>query len=157
MDPKKRSLPNLPPGWKAYESGEIRKPIPLRAPDHAPRLLVVDDDAGIRRSLQRLLGATYRVTVVEAEEALALVRSGETYDAILSDLRMPTLDGIALFRGIEEVAPALAQKMIFMTGGAERDALAFLAERGLPVLDKPFVPGDLLALVDAIVAKRDGR
>ncbi|MEO8799716.1 MAG: response regulator [Polyangiaceae bacterium] len=157
MTPKRGSRPDLPPGWRAYESGEIRKPIPLRAPGDAPRLLVVDDDAGIRRSLERLLGVTYRVTIAEPQQALELIRAGETFDVILSDLRMPVMDGVELFGAIEAAAPDLARRIIFMTGGADRAALTFLAERGLPVLGKPFEPELLHALVRAVLDREAAR
>lgn len=157
MTPERGSRPDAPAGWRTYESGEIRKPIPLRAADQAPRLLVVDDDSGIRRSLERLLGATYQVTVAEPQKALELICAGQTFDVVLSDLRMPVLDGVALFRAIEMVAPDLARRIIFMTGGADRAALTFLAERGLPLLDKPFEPEQLHALIGALLEREAPR
>ena len=55
-------------------------------------------------------------------EALKLLESGSSYDAILSDLRMPQLDGPGLYQEILRRRPDLGSRMIFMTGDANASA-----------------------------------
>jgi len=116
-----------------------------------PRLLVVDDDPLVGRSIVRSLGRTYRVELAgAAREALARIEAGERYDAILSDLMMPEMTGMELHARLAAIEPAQAARMIFITGGAfTPGAEAFLRTMPNPALEKPFD----LALVRAAVAR----
>ena len=116
-----------------------------------PRLLVVDDDPLVGRSIVRSLGRTYRVELAgAAREALARIEAGERYDAILSDLMMPEMTGMELHARLAAMEPAQAARMIFITGGAfTPGAEAFLRAMPNPALEKPFD----LALVRAAVAR----
>ncbi len=70
------------------------------------------------------------------------------FDLVICDLKMPRLDGKAFYRRLAEVAPALAKRVIFVTGDvAGTDAEAFLQESGCRWLAKPFRLGDLLRTV----------
>ena len=63
----------------------------------------------------------------------------EAYDLILSDLRMPELDGPGLYRALEAHYPHLCQRFILLTGDTlSPEVLAFVAESGVPRLTKPF-------------------
>jgi signal transduction histidine kinase/ActR/RegA family two-component response regulator len=116
-----------------------------------PRLLVVDDDPLVGRSIVRSLGRTYRVELAgAAREALARIEAGERYDAILSDLMMPEMTGMELHARLAAIAPAQAARMIFITGGAFTPAAeAFLYAMPHQALEKPFD----LSLVRAAVAR----
>ena len=82
-------------------------------------------------------------------EALARL-DGREVDLILSDLRMPGLDGPGLYRRLRADAPALARRMVFVTGDVlAPETNAFLDEAGLPVLEKPIDPYDLRLKVRA--------
>ena len=71
----------------------------------------------------------------------------ESYDLILSDLRMPGLDGLALYREVESRRPDLLRRMIFMSGTIEDPvSQSFLEQAGVPVLPKPFHLDDLRRL-----------
>ncbi len=107
-----------------------------RAP--APRFLLVDDDADLLRLLAlRLSAAGYAVDTAESGEAainqLALARP----HLVITDMRMPDLDGLALFERIHKAAPALP--VIMLTAhGTIPDAVA-ATQRGLfGYLTKPF-------------------
>jgi two-component system NtrC family sensor kinase len=131
-------------------------PAPLAddaAPVAARRVLVVDDEAEIADLVREMLEAAgYEVATAESG-AVALEMLGEVaFDAIVSDLRMPDIDGAALWREVSVRQPMLAQRMLFVTGdtlspGAKR----FLADAGCGSLDKPFAKADLLARVRALV------
>jgi signal transduction histidine kinase len=102
------------------------------------RLLLVDDDAGVRSSLRRLLGTRWEVTAAGGvDEALALVAS-QRFDLLLLDVMMPDGGGERLYRHVRAVDPDLARRVVFYTGAvldhATRD---FLLGQPQPVLEKP--------------------
>ncbi|HVQ17209.1 MAG TPA: response regulator, partial [Vicinamibacterales bacterium] len=83
----------------------------------------------------------------DGEEALARVRQS-SYDLVICDLKMPKVDGMALYRAIAAASPVLARRVIFVTGAASgAEAERFLEESGCRWLAKPFRLGDLLRSV----------
>ncbi|WNG34107.1 response regulator [Archangium violaceum] len=119
------------------------EPLPQR------RVLVLDDEVIVGRAVQRLLGAHCEVSVLSrGAEALALVASGRRFDIILSDLMMPEMSGPRFHEELSRLAPEQAQRVIFMTGGAfTEQSQAFLANNGLPCIDKPIDAQRLRALM----------
>jgi CheY-like chemotaxis protein len=98
------------------------------------RILVVDDETAIGKAVRRTLFG-YDVTVLtSAREALSLVKSGERFDALVSDVNMPEMDGRELAVEIAKIAPALGERVLFLTG--DSNVLSDLADR--PKLGKPF-------------------
>ena len=88
-------------------------------------------------------------------EALAWLQSNAC-DMIFSDVRMPDMDGITLWRAIRERWPAMVEHMAFVTGDMLSAHIApLLDETGLPCLEKPFLPEDVLMLAARIEAQRD--
>jgi CheY-like chemotaxis protein len=80
-------------------------------------------------------------------DALARLRQ-KTYDLVICDLKMPRVDGMTLYRAIAADDPALARRVIFVTGDvAGTDAERFLEESGCRWLAKPFRLADLLRAV----------
>ncbi len=72
----------------------------------------------------------------------------ENYDVILTDIRMPDLDGRALYQEIERRWPARAGRVVFVTGDTLAAALReFVSASGRPVIEKPFLPGDVRRVV----------
>jgi two-component system NtrC family sensor kinase len=117
------------------------------------RVLVADDDAANRRTLARLLERHgHRVEVAgDGVEALERLAAGPV-DAVVLDLRMPRMDGREAFARIGERWPALARRVVFVTGddvGAEWGD--FVRGTGQPALRKPFEIADLLAALAAVV------
>nr|WP_269142272.1 response regulator [Sphingomonas sp. IC-11] len=106
------------------------------------RALVVDDEAEIAESLADFLsleGFTCEVAV-GGRAAKARLASGD-FDLIVSDLRMPDVDGPALYAFVRETRPDLATRMAFSTGDTLGvSAARFIADAQRPVLEKPFVP-----------------
>jgi len=122
------------------------------------RVLVVDDEAAFGRVLLRTLGAEHDVQVLTSgKEAVARLAAGERFDVILSDLMMPEMTGMELYERLQEIASDQAKKMIFVSGGAFTVAAReFLDRVPNQRIDKPFQPGNLLALIaQAIAAKGD--
>ncbi|HSM94136.1 MAG TPA: PAS domain S-box protein [Anaeromyxobacteraceae bacterium] len=124
------------------------------APTRRGRILVVDDEPFVLRALERILAAHHDVVLApSAAEALARISGGAPIDGILCDVMMPGMDGTELYGEIERRAPALASRVVFVTGGALIDGFrAFLARTGVPVIEKPFAPDRVLALVARWVA-----
>jgi len=118
-----------------------------------PRILVVDDDSLLRDLVAHAVRRN-RFCQVDAvsngHAALERIRT-HVYDLILSDLRMPEMDGPALYRRIQIECPDLARRIVFMTSQVDHYA-QFIREVGAPVLSKPFPREDL----DAILAHMVG-
>ena len=104
------------------------------------QILVVDDEPLIAQPLVDALAAEgYEIDVaVNGQRALEKIND-RAYDLILSDLRMPELDGVGLCQELERRRPDLLRRMIFITGAIEHpDYQGFLAQTQVPVLAKPF-------------------
>jgi len=81
----------------------------------------------------------------------------DDYDLIISDLRMPDLDGRSLWERAETLKPGLSRRFLFLTGDTLSPmAREFLVDGALPHLEKPIVPDDLrLAVAETIIALND--
>jgi PAS domain S-box-containing protein len=123
--------------------------VPLPVVGRRGRILVVDDEELVLRSVRRILSQDHDVlAMVSAEEALAVCASGEKFDLILCDLMMPDMTGMDFHRELSLVSPEQADKMIFITGGAFTEkARAFLSETPKEHLEKPFYSANLRAIV----------
>jgi len=93
------------------------QPLPRVATLTGLRVLVVDDEDGIRIPLAKFLtrrGAR-AIQAADGVEALDKLEHHEV-DAILADLKMPRMDGVTLYRALQETRPDLANRVIFLTG-----------------------------------------
>jgi len=131
-------------------------PAPAPAPEEpAPRpergrrrLLVVDDEPMVGKALRRLLPEHEVISAAGAAEARAAIEADPDLDLILCDLMMPEVSGVELYRELEARFPALARRVVFITGGAfTPEVRAFLRAVTNPVLEKPFDLHRLRALV----------
>ena len=105
-----------------------------------PYVLVVEDDEPIAQMVASILtDEGYDVDVAgNGLQALARIET-RRYDLILSDLRMPELDGVGLYRELKRRQPELLHRLIIITGtSGHPEYQAFLLETQLPVLEKPF-------------------
>ena len=81
----------------------------------------------------------------------------ERFDVILTDIRMPDLDGRALYREIERRWPERAAKVVFVSGDTLTSALReFAEESGRPVIEKPFLPSDVRRVVGEALTGVEG-
>jgi CheY-like chemotaxis protein len=125
----------------------------LKANASQRRILIVDDEAEIRETLSEILtGAQHRVvTASSGREALERL-AAETYDVILTDIRMPDLDGRTLYQEIEQRWPGKGGRVVFVTGDTLASALReFVSESGRPVIEKPFLPSEVRRVVAELV------
>jgi len=127
------------------------EPLAVAPPPPRPRVLVVDDDPLVGAAVRRALAPEFDVTVVSSgRAALALLGAGNAYEAMLSDLLMPELTGMELHEEVAKLDPHLAERTVFMTGGAFTGAARAFADRmGERVIPKPF---DVDALREAVAS-----
>jgi PAS domain S-box-containing protein len=118
------------------------------------RVLVVDDEAEVAELIRDMLeSAGHEVAVAESGAVALELLDTARFDAIVSDLRMPDMDGAALRREVQRQHPALAGRLMFITGDTlSPGAREFLDATGCPRLEKPFNKADLLAAVTALLA-----
>ena len=84
-----------------------------------PRLLLVDDDNGLRSTLACLLAHDFQVTQeVDGKAGIARLAS-EAFDVVLTDLEMPYVSGDELVAWVAEHRPTLAGRVIILSGGAK--------------------------------------
>ncbi|QSQ21817.1 response regulator [Pyxidicoccus parkwayensis] len=120
------------------------------------RVLVVDDDALVSGAIRRTLSRENDVEVlVSAKQALAQLTAPELrYDVILCDLMMPEMTGMDLFDALKRQAPRVAERVVFITGGAfTPSARTFLDQVENPRVEKPFDPEALRKLIRTEVAR----
>jgi PAS domain S-box-containing protein len=129
------------------------KPVVRRATRRG-RILVVDDEPLFCRTLVRMLAVDHDVVALgDPAEALRRVTAGERFDLMLTDLIMPEMTGMELYAGISRVAPELAARTYFVTGGAFTPAaLEFVRTRADRILEKPLAAEALLAAVAAALS-----
>lgn len=104
------------------------------------RVLVVEDDVPIGRMLASILADEGYVVDLASDGLTALGKiEAREYDLILTDLRMPELDGVGLYRELERRQPAMLRRVIVITGtSGHPEYESFLEETQVPYLEKPF-------------------
>ncbi len=126
----------------------LRRPAVVAAPDPAdvpvsvgPKtILVVDDEPEIAAILVEALERDgYQAKTAEnGADALRRLEQ-QSYDLVMSDTKMPVMDGIELYREMERRFPALQRRIIFVTGDVlDAEKQRVLESTGVPVLTKPF-------------------
>jgi two-component system NtrC family sensor kinase len=104
------------------------------------RVLVVDDEEGIVGAVSDFLEMNDIATdqACDGERAMRWIRENR-YDAIISDIRMPNMDGKQLFYEATQFEPGYQGRFVFMSGDLVRDATqAFVRTMTCPVMAKPF-------------------
>ncbi len=122
----------------------------------AARVLLVDDEPTLLRAIKRLLLDRFDVTTASSgEEALSILRSAEPFDCVVSDMKMPQMDGLELVVQIVEHWPTTV--CIILTGNQDEDTLNRISNSNavFRLLNKP-TPGDeLIAAIETAVFETD--
>ena len=120
------------------------------------RVLVVEDEQHLGVAVARALASRYMVELApDAATALERIEAGRgcEYDAVLCDLRMPGMDGRALFDAVCTRWPEQARRFIFLTGaGFGSEYEPFIRTTDRPVVEKPFDMDELEEIVANVVA-----
>ena len=110
------------------------------APRPGLRILIADDELPLRMALSQYLTLQGHsaIAVASGREALAAA-AAESFDAVLLDMRMPDISGKQVFEQWQSQSPALAQRVVFLTGDIVSTELqGFLSRTGRPFVSKPF-------------------
>jgi|GEM_PF-6377565 len=112
------------------------------------RIMVVDDHSNLRETLSALLlkEGHQLAAVPSAEEAIAMLTQN-SFDVIVTDIRLPGMSGIELYDLMLRSDPRTAQKMILISGMQQE-----LGKRDIPFLRKPFSKDDLLEVMQKIIS-----
>ena len=115
-------------------------------------VLIIDDDHLVAKTLARVLREHECTIVTDPREAHELLLSRDPYDVILSDLMMPDMTGMDLHAALVTERPDLAERMVFISGGAftpaARDVLGRVTN---PRIEKPFDPDAVRLLVRSLI------
>lgn len=136
------------------EARQQTRSSPRQGVNQRGRILIVDDEPRLAQSMRLLLEPAHEVvTTTGGKEALALVSSGQRFDVVVCDLQMPGMTGMDIYAWLREQVPELAERLVFMSGGAYTAAAShFLCTVRNQVLHKPVRPELLLATIDAALA-----
>ncbi|MCA9664412.1 MAG: response regulator [Myxococcales bacterium] len=116
------------------------------------RVLIVDDEAGLLRAINRLLADYDTTTAQSGQRALELLLE-QRFDVVLCDLMMPEIDGRELFERVAREKPEMAKRFVFMTGGAVTDRVRDFVERLVnPLLPKPFEMSEMREIFERVAS-----
>ena len=138
-------IPETP--YVSADSGAALSPV------SSSTILLVDDEPSMTNALTRLLRRDGHTVDAVTNGRLALMKLQEcAYDVILSDLRMPELDGFGLYRALETRYPHLCRRFIFLTGDTlNPDTHALSVRHGVPQLFKPYTAADLRRVIHQVL------
>ncbi|MEK6652592.1 MAG: sigma-54 dependent transcriptional regulator [Nitrospirota bacterium] len=119
-----------------------------------PRILVIDDEDIVRISCQRALEPEgYDVTAVKSGAAGLRLLENEAFDLVLTDLKMPDMDGIEVLRRVREGWPDT--EVILITGyGTVATAVNAMKLGAFDYIEKPFRPNELIILVSRSLERK---
>ena len=118
-----------------------------------PRVLICDDEEGVRESLKLILDERYDLHTAEnGEEAVQHVASAP-FDLMLLDIKMPRMDGIETLKRVRQIAPTMPVLILtaYHSMDIAKDAIRLGAQDYLP---KPFEKDQLLAAIEQLLRKR---
>lgn len=123
---------------------------PSPQPSNAARILVVDDDPRVARTVARMLSEDYNCHV-ETDPRVALdLLTSQAFDAVVCDVMMPGMTGWEMVISAEAQCPGIASRTLLMSGAApERHRPSNAPD--LPLLNKPFGPADLRAMLTQVL------
>jgi PAS domain S-box-containing protein len=118
------------------------------------RILVIDDEPTIRELLEKALTRVgHSVDVIaDATAAMEIIDAGTIYDVIITDVRMPGMNGLELYALAVRKMPAMKHRIIFITGDVMgADIKAFIGNNNILCLTKPFRMNELERKIDNIL------
>lgn len=119
------------------------------------RILVVDDEPAVMHSCERILKRNnFIVTGITDSTAVPNVLRQETFDLLLTDIKMPRIDGLELLKIAKEIDPHIT--VVLITGyGTMEDAIRAIRLGAQDFLMKPFEPKELVQTIETSLAKRN--
>jgi two-component system NtrC family sensor kinase len=134
---------------------------PAREPETAldvirgKRVLVVDDEPLVAGLLVELLEGDGHQVEVASNGRAALERLGARgFDLIISDFKMPVLDGAGLYEGLGRHDARLRQRLVFISGDTlTAETRRFIDATGVPTVDKPFDAAQVRRVVQGVLRR----
>ncbi len=122
-------------------------PDPKPPPGIPARILLVEDEPNVRKMLERFLAPSYVcLSASNGKEALDVLKAERDVDLVVTDVRMPQMDGIQLLKALRRTRPHLP--VIAMTAyGSEDTAVEALRAGATNYLRKPFKTQEFLSIV----------
>ncbi len=119
------------------------------------RILLVDDEVELSQTLADILEPDGHITDQAENGQVALKKIEQNqYDLIISDLRMPILDGPGLYAAVCKHHPNYVSRMMFVTGDTlSENVRDFLSKNDVMVLDKPYMPIDVKRAIIALMSQ----
>lgn len=114
----------------------------------ALRILLIDDEVLVRRSLARQLRPHVVVQAGSGEEALEILANSEPFDGILCDLLMKGMDGTRVLEHLRATNPDQAEKLVFLSGSPGQSPVP-VSELGVRFEDKPVTADTLREIVES--------
>ncbi|MBO6856098.1 PAS-domain containing protein [Roseibium sp.] len=124
---------------------------------HRKRVLVVDDDVAVSELVCDLLADLGCQAIQETSARKALARLSHTsVDLIISDYKMPGMDGAAFYNSLIGLSPGYKDRIAFMTGDAMgKSVQTFLMESDRPYIEKPISKKDLACLLNQLDSRKN--
>jgi PAS domain S-box-containing protein len=144
-------------GADREEAGSDAPAQAVQNPAHGRRILVVDDEPLVVDLLISILeGIGHKVdTAQNGLEAYGKIRA-QTYDLIITDIRMPQMNGMDLYRRLLDRLPAMKSRVLFITGDLiDHETIRFLRETGARALAKPLQIEDVATAVQDLLRSSD--
>ncbi|NNM58744.1 MAG: response regulator [Legionellales bacterium] len=135
---------------------EIKKETSVAKAMEKRKLLIIDDEPYLLKSIERLLGHYHHVTTALGGKAglEMLTQKDSHFEVVLCDLSMPDLDGVDLYYSLCKENPPMKSRIIFMTGGAYIKKLEeFVKNEELIFIEKPFNLNELLAAIEQVCVR----
>ena len=127
-------------------------------PEAPIRVLIVDDEACISDLLAEMLRLlNYAPTQCFSPTAALRLLQDREFDVILSDFRMPQMNGDEFYARAVDGRPELAQRFVFLTGDTMSDETQqFLVEHSRPHLSKPFDLENVIQVISHVISQQNG-
>ncbi len=116
------------------------------------RILICDDEEGVRESLKLILSDHYDVTAAEHGEQAVQHLAQAAYDVLILDLKMPRMDGIETLGRVRQIAPQLPVLILtaYQSVDIAKEAIRLGAN---DYLSKPFERDEVLSCVDRLLSR----
>ena len=119
------------------------------------KILLLDDNYGVLNAMARSLGKSHTITTsTQARSSLTRIFEGERFDAVLCDLTMPDMSGIAFYMMLRERCPAQAERIILLSGNLDAPAVqVFLSKIPNFRFAKPWNIAEIKSAIEELVAR----
>jgi len=120
------------------------------------RVLIVDDTALLRKVYCTILRRRYKKITIDCaqngQEALGKLKASD-YSVIISDVKMPVMNGIEFLKWLKREKPCMINKTIFVSACTSEEQISFIKEEGCSYLNKPFNNNDFLSIINLILER----